>query len=77
MADPDLEHYQAVTLLLVNDALEAHGRKREPAVGHLIDAAATLIVDAHRKVGLDAADMTRHFAKYLIERVLAHSGDVE
>ena len=71
----DLDPHQAVTHLFVTDALEAHGMNREAATCHLLDAAATIIVDAHRIVGLDAADMTRHFAKYLIEKVMANLGD--
>lgn len=72
MADLDL--HQAVTNLLVNDAYEANGRNRELATCHLLDAAATIIVDAHRIVGLHASDMAQHFAVYLVAKVMANAG---
>lgn len=70
----DLDPHQAVTHLFVTDALEANGMNREAATCHLLDAAATIIVDAHLIVGLDAADMVQHFADYLIAKVMAHAG---
>lgn len=74
----ELDPHQAVTHILMNDALEANGRNREAATCHLLDAAATIIFDAHLKVGLDAADMAEHFAalfgEYLIAKVMAHAG---
>lgn len=68
---------EAITILLVNDALEANSRNREEAIYHLLDAAGTIIVDAYLKRGLCPADMTRHFAKYLIKQVLANVGGDE
>lgn len=70
----DLDRHQAVTHLWVNEALEANGRNREAATCHLLDAAATVIVDAHLKVGLDAADMAKHFADYLVAKVMTNAG---
>ena len=68
----DHEHREQITLLMVNDALEANARDRREATLHLLDAAGTLIVDAQLKGGFDARALVDQAAQYLIDQVLSH-----
>jgi hypothetical protein len=60
---------EQITLLLVNDALEANKRNRAEATLQLLDAAGTLIVDAFRHNGADARELADMFAQYLVQQV--------
>lgn len=73
----DHDRRDAITLLWVNDALEAHGRRRSEATSHLLDAVGTLIVDAQLKDGYDATALVQQAAQYLIDQVLSNlEGDL-
>ena len=71
----DHERREAITLIMVNDALEANDGKRNEAVSHLLDAAGTLIVDAQLKGGYDARELVSQAAQYLIDQVLSNLED--
>lgn len=68
----DHEHREQVTLLLVNDALEANDRNVAEAVTHLVDAAGTLIL--HKLNGDRAVEIARLFAQYLIDQIEENAG---
>ncbi len=63
-----------VTLLLANDALEANGRNITNAVCHLLDAAGSLIVHAHKHNGADGKGALAESVVYLIDQVEPHLG---
>jgi len=67
-------HREQVTLLLVNDALEANQRDVSEAALQLLDAAGTLIL--HNLRGQRAINMAHVMAGYLVDQVTANSEGV-
>ncbi|MEC9065710.1 MAG: hypothetical protein VX569_00345 [Pseudomonadota bacterium] len=73
MANHELR--EEITLILVNEALEANGRVISEAALHLLDAAGTLIL--HNLKGDRAVEMARAMAGYLVDQVVENSGGVK
>ncbi|AJA10031.1 hypothetical protein SKP52_15770 [Sphingopyxis fribergensis] len=68
---------EQLTLILMNDALEANSRDWVEATYHLLDVAGTIIIEAANRTGLDDREQVRLAAQYLIGQVDANSGGVQ
>ncbi len=66
---PDDPERGAKVSELTRLALSSAGDQLGPAVLHLIEAAGTIIVHAHRHNGTDAPLWVRHYAHHLIDLV--------